>query len=539
MSTASHTSILIQSMISNGIYNLDSTRFQKASLDTRSEGWTEIWGGKEEQQQEQTMQDEKEEESKENDDDNKPVVPAERIVLVFEDTTNSMWAEVDDPSINVLLTQYRPAWLEQMVLKMANIPYIVVNSTHHCNEATGQLPYLTDYSACTTTTGNQQQKKQQQSKLPMLIGRHHPSNLIERHHKNSILTYLKEYRNVDIDEMGLTTDHQRALSQSFLSLIQTDLQNCLLYLRYEDHDAWEQVYRKQYIQASCPKHHYYYNQQQQGKGTDVNVNWFLQLRGRYQAMTERTVERRRLIEYTRNSMNIDDVVERAKDVYQALERQLIAAANQDTTITSKEKYLLGTDRPAFVDAVLFAHVADALCDVHLVVVLSSYPNLVQYFQDMYQKYFSTIQKTKTNKRSVSCWDEWNERQNVENAFQQIPILAENQISKHSTFKDAIDLMHSLSLQKQELKEVLGAIKAKRDDEGWPEHRKHTDSLLYRWCMGGDMEKVSSKTPAEKEENPIRKKLLRDQIRNDQRWISGVAAASLVAVLLLQAGGSND
>jgi hypothetical protein len=518
-------------MIPNGIYNLDSTRFQKASLDTRSEGWTEIWGGKEEQ-----VVEEEEGESKENKDDNKQVPnnKNERIVLVFEDTTNSMWAEVDDPSINVLLTQYRPAWLEQIVLKMANIPFIVVNSTHHCNEATGHLPFLTDYSAC-SGSGNcnqQQHNNKQQSKLPMLIGRHHPSNLIERHQKNSILAYLKEYRNVDIDEMGLTTDHQKALSQSFLNLIQTDLQNCLLYLRYEDHDAWEQVYRQQYIQASCPKRHYY---QKQDKG-DVHVNWFLQLRGRFQAMTERAVERRRLIEYTRNSMHTDDVIERAKVAYQALERQL-TSANQGTA--RKEKYLLGTESPAFVDAALFAHLADALCDVHLVVVLSSYPNLVQYFQDTYQKYFSTNNKSKTNKRPASCWDEWNEQQNVENSFQQIPILAENQISKYSNFKDAIDLMHSLSLQKQELKEVLGAIKAKRDDEPWPKKRQFTDSCLYRWCLGGDMEKVTSKTTAEKEENPIRKKLLRDQIRNDQRWISGVAAASMVAILLLQAGGSDE
>jgi hypothetical protein len=515
--SASHASLLVQSMIANGIYNLDGARFRKASLDTRAEGWTEIWGGKEEDANRQS--------SKEEKDDNKQTKTGnEGIVLVFEDTTSSVWAEVEDKSICVLLTQYRPAWFEQMVLKMAKIPYIVVNSTHHCNEATGQLPYLTDYYQPSSTSSASSTSKQLP---PMLVGRHHPTNLIERCHFSSIIAYLQEYRNVDLDGTVLTSDHQRALSLSFLHLIQSDLRYCVDYLRYEDQDAWEQVYRKQYIQASCSKHHRRHDSR--------NINWFLQLRGRFQAMVERSVERRRLVEYTRNISSLHEAVKRAKDSYHALERQIIAV-NQDST--RQAKYLLGTDRPAMVDAALFAHLADALCDVHLIVALSSFPILVEYFQGMYQRYFSST-KDSTTERTVSFWEEWNERQNLENAFQQIPILGEKQLSKYGTFKDAINLMHTLSLQKQELKEVLEAIKGKRDDEPWPQPRKATESLLYRWCMGGDMENVTNEAAAEKENNPIRKKLSRDQIRNDQRWISGVAAASMIAILFLRASASDE
>jgi len=249
-------------------------------------------------------------------------------------------------------------------------------------------------------------------------------------------------------------------------------------------------------------------------------------------MMERAVERRRLLEYSRSRKSVQEVVQRARDIYQALERQLVAV-NHDGK--DKKKYLLGTDRPALVDAALWAHLADALCDVNLIVVLASFPNLVQYFQDLYHSYFSTSMGKSGS--GEAFWKQWNERQNLDNAFQQIPILAKNQLSKYSAFKDAIDLMQSLSLQKQELKEVLGAVKAKRDDEPWPRPLKVTESLLYRWSMGEDMEKGTTKP--EKDENPARKQMLRDQIRNDQKWMSGVAGVSIVAILLLQAGASSQ
>lgn len=106
----------------------------------------------------------------------------------------------------------------------------------------------------------------------------------------------------------------------------------------------------------------------------------------------------------------------------------------------------------------------------------------------------------------------------------------------------------------ELQKVLDATKAKRDAKPWPVPRNNpTDSLFYRWRMGEDIEatpkneggaatrkatkRSSSNNDGGKEsENPIRKEFLRDQIRNDQLWISGVAGVSVVAILLLQGGG---
>jgi hypothetical protein len=231
---------------------------------------------------------------------------------------------------------------------------------------------------------------------------------------------------------------------------------------------------------------------------------------------ERAMARRGLVEYGRN-VNIKQAVERAKEVYEALENQLSSHG---------KGFLLGGDEPSLVDALLWAHLADALCDVHLVVVLATFPGLIKYFQEINKTYFTG---------KLDKWDEWNHQQNMKNAFNQIPIDGKGTASK-SNFKDAIELMQSLSLRNQELNEVLAAAKAKRAEEPWPVAPAPTESFLYRWRMGDDFQKP--RQVPETEENPIRKKMQRDQVRNDQVWISGVAGVSAIALLLLQ-GSSKE
>jgi len=55
-------------------------------------------------------------------------------------------------------------------------------------------------------------------------------------------------------------------------------------------------------------------------------------------------------------------------------------------------------------------------------------------------------------------------------------------------------------------------------------------------MGSETLK-EKRSPTENEQNPIRQKLMRDQIRNDQMWISGIVGVSAVAILLIQNGNS--
>ena len=454
-------SIETASFLGTGVYNLDSSRFGKAQLDERQEGWTESWGDQD-----------------------------------LDETSSSHW-KLDEEAVSSLLTtkhpqlaivlmQFRPAWFEQLVLHMARIPHIVLNSNNISNEATGPLPYLRDHLP---------------SKVPILVGRHHPStadNFPETYanFQNSILNYLSTTKDIDLDSL-LTDDRQRSLSKCYVTLICTEIQPLLKYLRFEDEDAWKQVYRGQYISASNP----------------IRDNWISALKGRFQASVDRAVERRNLIDHSRRIRDTDVAVERIKEALQSLESQLLS---------HKGPHLLGNRYPSLVDALAWSTLAECLCDVHLVVVVADFPRLISYFKHIHSEYFSCAKD--------EDWKSWNKKQNMANAFNQLPTDRMNG-KVNSNFKDAIDLMQTLSLQHEEIQQVLNASKSKRAREPWPFPGYPNDSAMYRWRMGADIFR-RNKEATDAEDNPIRKKMIREQTRNDQRWISGVLAVSAVTVLIL-------
>lgn len=450
----------------SGIFNFQSSRFNGAPRDKRTEGWTEAWGSQEKDIKESSN-------------------------WTLDDEAIGDQLATPHPQLPIVIAQFRPAWLEQLVLRMAKMPHIVTNLNHATNEATGPLPYLTDRSDT--------------SKPPILVGRHHPSNIAPMSSvgKNSILDYLGAHQKLDLDS-SLHTDHQRSISKCFLNLIELELQPLLVFLRYEDFAAWEHVYRPQYLSATSPN----------------SSHWMAQLFGRFQASFERLNARGHMVEF-RRSMTIDRAVQRSREAYQALELQL---SKYGQVGAEKMTFLLGNERPSFVDAVLWAHLAEALCDIHLVVVLADFPLLVQYFQKVYDVYFQSDTK--------EAWDQWNQSQNRCNAFQKLPIHDDKKLSV-SGIKDAVDLMQRLSLRHHDLQEVLNTTKARRSSEPWPTSPSPTESLLYRWRMGEDLTETNPKEKGPEEENPMRKKIMRDQIRNDQVWISGVAGASAIVILLLQ------
>jgi len=499
------TSTLFMSWIATGIFNLNSQRFQKASLDTRSEGWTESWGNKTDESSSQESTSSKQE-MKSEDERTKKV----------DDESISQILSTPYPNVEIVLTQHRPAWFEQMLMRVAEIPHIVLNSNHLSNEATGKLPYLRDCRP---------------SKPPVLVGRNQPTNLKESDNiiGNSILSYLQTDRNVDLDEQaGLRSDQQKGMSRCFQYMIHLELSKFLMHLRFEDSDAWEQVYRKQYVGATN-------SQRRKGTGyhSEGKQGWFSELQGRFQAVMERSIEKKRLLGYCQDGENntISKLLKRANDAYFAIDRQLLCVIQGKAETNSHKIYLLGTEKPALVDVLLWAHLAEAFCDVHLVVLLASYPRIVNYFQDMYQTYFSSSKKTP----DTGCtWMNWNDHQNLSNAFQKIPTLSKCDATQRSTFKDAVDLMKKTSLQKQNLQEVLETVKAVRGEERQPQPREPQSFLLYRWCMG-DISEKEQKIPETANDNPLRKKLLRDQARNDQIWISFILGVSAVAVTLIRGG----
>lgn len=153
--------LLPGSFFASGIYNLDSTRSTAAPLDTRREGWTEAWGAK--VQDLRCSQEHFE-------------IDAEAIASLLA---------TPHPQLPLILTQFRPAWVEQILLRMARVPHIVVNSNHVSHEATGPLPFLRDH--------------REPSQPPILVGRHHPSNIASPNPiaQNHIVEYLKTTRKLD------------------------------------------------------------------------------------------------------------------------------------------------------------------------------------------------------------------------------------------------------------------------------------------------------------------------------------------------------
>jgi metaxin len=258
--------------------------------------------------------------------------------------------------------------------------------------------------------------------------------------------------------------------------VKSQLEPALLSLRYGDDDAWEQVYRKQYMQAG----------------------------NRFQAWSIRKVGRKQL----KRIWSYEESRTISREAYQSLETQL-----------GDNQYLLG-EEPTTVDALVWAHLADALCDVHLVTILADFPNLVQYFQRVYDTYFRLDVDAE--------WKMWNHEQNLRSPFQKLP-TEETSANNLSTFHDALELMQSLSVHQHDLKEVLMVATEKRLlQESEKHHAPARQSTLYRWRMGDDIRPPKESTDTE-ETTAQQDKWRKIHKRNDELWLSAVLVATTFAV----------
>lgn len=349
------------------------------------------------------------------------------------------------PQQDIILVQHRPAWLEQLVMRIAGVKHIVVNSCYAATEATGPLPYL------------------QNSQI--LVG------------QAGILDYLKQQGNC-LDQS--LTPLRTSTSRAYTALI-SRLEPVLLSLRFAS-DAWEQVYRRQYIQASG------------AAGRFPLASWF-------QAWSVRNVALKQLIKV----YSVEESMAIAREVYQSLETQL---DGHDT--------LLHTTSLTTVDAILWAHLADALCNVHLVMLLADFPILCKYFSRIYDTYFRLDTDAE--------WKVWNQQQNLLSPFQQLPVEVREE---QSTFHNALELMQSFSVHTHDLPEVLSVAQKKRasQDKLLPAKR---ESTLYRWRMGGSVfpKKMASR---EEPETPQQQELRKAHKHNDELWLSAVIGVTAMAL----------
>ena len=248
---------------------------------------------------------------------------------------------------------------------------------------------------------------------------------------------------------------------------------------------------------------------------DIEYTHALQVRkqywgGRYQAWAEHVTQKP-------VTMTLQDALELAKSSYQTLETKLSS---------SDSSHLLGTKDPTIVDCYLFDHLAHALTNVHLIVILANYPKLVSYFQKFYQIYLSEKQTIKTNSSNV---------------FLQQSILSSIDKKEEHKFKNAIELMQSLAIHSSnmDMNKVLKDVQTQRkvQDTILSKNRQlQPFQTIHRILHGGDMY-TPSKDQDEEEDEMTRKtkeqmkKLKRQSETQDQIWISGVVVITAITLFM--------
>mmetsp|Transcript_21327 Transcript_21327/g.43576 ORF Transcript_21327/g.43576 Transcript_21327/m.43576 type:complete len:737 (+) Transcript_21327:52-2262(+) len=137
-------------------------------------------------------------------------------------------------------------------------------------------------------------------------------------------------------------------------------------------------------------------------------------------------------------VNVIRAMEYSDELYSLLEEKMAVPSEEEAKSDAHDDekhfsktYFLKTDKPTYLDALLFSHLAEALCDVHLILVLCKHSKLMCYFQWMYECYFgeeyeaTTIaaggaRKGETVTPHHAVWITKNNVVNARNAFNQIP-----------------------------------------------------------------------------------------------------------------------
>jgi hypothetical protein len=264
---------------------------------------------------------------------------------------------------------------------------------------------------------------------------------------------------------------------------------------------------------------------------------------------------------------VEKSISLAKEGYEAL----------DTKIELGGGTLLGTNALTLADIKLFGHLAEALCDVHLITILAEYKNLIAFFQDVYQKYFGKeylrdcISKDAANDEALRGGDDdegekgkfqWikeNDLVNALNQFNQLPMnaahthgfLSRGKVVKGG-YQDAIKIMQEVALHCHDLQEVLVdmAVQKQKEDALVAKDsvgKKGAGAMMRKFLMGAEL-KMKKGIPSgggvdedsdddDGEQDDIMKKnkqhmkeIMSKARKNDEIWISGVLAVTVIALL---------
>lgn len=435
----------LSSKVASILLNIDSSRVRQPSLHTREKGYTEEWGVT------YDSDDYGEEEMKEHDN-----------LQAQNQTTKKNKADTEASLL--LLTQHRIAYHEQLLLRISNIPHIVLNSPFVCTECTGPLPYLTDLTSMRTSTSTDNNSKKEKTKYLALVGRTHPSfdvhltteSIIlsdeEKAHDSDgeestinkspsfsydgsdIATYLKLSKHHDLDLDKNLNKIQKANSYLYKSLILEKLNPNLVMLRHDNNG------RKQ------DSNFFVHNK-------NIFISFLKSPFMCFQSWAVRQVELRDSQFALMNSSNVNTnnasdsklygsggttggnnntiatKLKIAEDAYLTLENVLQSHQSSRITGIEEEKqevldqtlYLLKTNEPTTVDVLLFAHIAEAVLDPFLLHILSlKCPALISHFKNLYNTYFidssSNNRLNQQQEEGPTWWIAHNNKVNHENMF---------------------------------------------------------------------------------------------------------------------------
>lgn len=510
---------LLQREFSNAMWNWEGRRPYTASLAVRTLGFTEEWGASDETRE------------NEGDDDDDGGEPGLREFLREQPPPDA------DNTTIIRLVQFRPAWLEQLVLRVAGIRHRVINSPYAVTEATGPLPFLqgcsSDATATTSTTSNKiMSHSSAKTGIPVLVGRSQglhsigfdqSINFDESDDKspksgNAILDYLYHFREVDLD--GSLSRLQIQESILYSSLILNTLQPSLAILRYQaDPHAWQQTYKPQCIRAGVcnrfPLNSGHFSWMECFSSPWLFAAWQA---GQERAHALSSIPR------LQRAQSIQTTIAKVRKVYQLLEDRLQAS----TYICQ------ASTQPCLADCLLWDHLMQALSDIHLVIVLAEFPALLRFTQLIWSKYLfdvgvdvdSSIGGTDAMSLSV-----WNLEENVSNAFNLLPQLPRRYQhpdgDKKNSLDCTLDMMEKLSIFRRDLQQTLMSAKNRRQSEKNGRcHSKIELDTWHRWRMGDGYFPRRQTTDRECSTTAADELIRREYRRNDEIWLASIFAATL-------------
>lgn len=391
-----------------------------------------------------------------------------------------------------VLWQHRPAWAEQLLLRVTGLSHRVENVSYGVLEATGPLPCLMDSQQPTTTTTTTTLSPVLVSRRPFLSKHRNAKN------ENAILQYIVANLSSSNANNKIESEPDTVEFHLIRRLVQSTLKDSFTVLCYQDTTAWFGVHRAQSLASYRSQHHFF--------------PWLVA--GWFQTFCERNFA---LLTLPRGGITIPQALEQAKDAYQLLERHL--EQQQQPQPTSDETcYLFRTANLTVTDALLFDHLMHAVNNVYLVTVLPQYPSLCKYFESIAHVFFQNSHHNY----------ELNNARNAENAFVNTHLfllLAQKQHKKkvdadQKLFDSALNLMTTPSSSLS-----LAHILRHQTSSSLPQHLQWTASVM---AINNTPRKTLPPTETHSSTTPAEVSALDSHRRGDELWLASIMLATLVA-----------